>query len=486
MKKTIAYSFWNLLGYVLPLFVGLFAIPLLVERLGVQRFGLLALIWMGVGYFTLLDMGLSRALTKLVSQKLGEGLHSDVPDLFWTALYTALLISCLGGALIVIFAPAIVTGLLNVPDYLIAEAIRAIRLLGVGIPVVVASAIVVGFLEAKLLFRPLALVRVMLGTATFLLPLVLSFYSTRIDAATLALLLARASAAVVFVYMALNSHRSLKGLRAPKLETAKSLARFGGWMTVSNVLGPIMVYFDRFFISGALSLDALTKYVAPYEVANRVQLVPQSIVSAAFPSLTTAIAAKSKDMRRTFVDASLLIVSGVLPVCGVLILFGRELMTVWLGPDYAEDSGYVLQLLAVGWLINAFARVPSAALQAAGLPDRLAKLHLAEVVPYTLLVYYSTSQFGIVGTAIAWSIRMIVDALIVLLLCRASLPQFGDPVNKSIYSVVILVILSLLAMNANGAIVGWLGVLAFATLSAAVGAVALRRSGFLSAFRSSK
>ena len=46
---------WNLLGAGLPLVVAIFTIPLLVSGLGQDRFGLLTLAWIIVGYFSLFD-----------------------------------------------------------------------------------------------------------------------------------------------------------------------------------------------------------------------------------------------------------------------------------------------------------------------------------------------------------------------------------------------------------------------------------------------
>ena len=51
--------------------VAIFSIPILIRDLGTDRFGVLALAWAIVGYASLFDLGLGRALTQLVAQKLG-------------------------------------------------------------------------------------------------------------------------------------------------------------------------------------------------------------------------------------------------------------------------------------------------------------------------------------------------------------------------------------------------------------------------------
>ncbi len=54
---------WNLLGYVAPMVVAAFTIPPLIHTLGKDRFGVLALGWTMVGYFSLFDLRVGRGLT---------------------------------------------------------------------------------------------------------------------------------------------------------------------------------------------------------------------------------------------------------------------------------------------------------------------------------------------------------------------------------------------------------------------------------------
>src|SRR5258708_38264433 len=89
---------WNFAGQIAPLFAAVIAIPVLIRGMGTDRFGLLTLAWMVIGYFSLFDLGLGRALIKLVSEKLGEGRLAEIPKLVWTALALMALLGIVGGA----------------------------------------------------------------------------------------------------------------------------------------------------------------------------------------------------------------------------------------------------------------------------------------------------------------------------------------------------------------------------------------------------
>ncbi|MEJ2286160.1 MAG: hypothetical protein P8X85_21500, partial [Desulfobacterales bacterium] len=77
---------WNLLGLGLPPLIGVAAIPPILQGLGIYRFGILTITWAVLGYFSVFDLGIGRALTKLVAEKLGRGETLKMPALIWTAL----------------------------------------------------------------------------------------------------------------------------------------------------------------------------------------------------------------------------------------------------------------------------------------------------------------------------------------------------------------------------------------------------------------
>ena len=84
-------TIWNLVGAGAPLLVALVSIPLLIQGMGTDRFGLLTLSWVVIGYFSFFDLGLGWALTKLVSDRIGSGRAEEIPPVAWTALGVAVL-----------------------------------------------------------------------------------------------------------------------------------------------------------------------------------------------------------------------------------------------------------------------------------------------------------------------------------------------------------------------------------------------------------
>ena len=110
------------------------------------------------------------------------------------------------------------------------------------------------------------------------------------------------------------------------------------------------------------------------------------------------------------------------PVTLLLVTLAPELLRLWLGMEFARQSGRVLQWLAVGVFVNGLAQIPFALVQGAGRPDFTARLHLLELPFYLTGVWWLIHVRGVEGAAIAWTIRAAVDAIVLLLVADRTVP----------------------------------------------------------------
>lgn len=427
----------------LPLVVAVFAVPLLIAGMGTERFGLLAIIWMGIGYFSLFDMGLGRALTKLVAERLGWQESDDLRQLVWTALWIILSLGVVAATVVNLAAGWLVTQVLNVPEELLAEAELAIRVLAVGIPLVVLTSALVGILEAHQQFPKIARVRIPLGMLTFLGPLVALQFTPNLVAATTILLGGRVLAFGLFFSMV---RATVPGLGLPMLpiqRLVRPLLSFGGWLTVTNIVGPIMVYFDRFLIGALLTMSAVTYYVTPYEVLSRLFILPQAVMGVLFPALATAYVADRDRLVAIFGRATHILLLIMLSPVTFAVLFASEGLGAWLGEEFRVASTLVVQWLAVGVLINTLARVPFVALQSAGRPDLVAKVHLAELIPYIFVLMFLINQYGITGAAMAWTLRIIIDTVALTWLAGWVIKEVAPITRRILLQIPVFVLLLL-------------------------------------------
>jgi O-antigen/teichoic acid export membrane protein len=200
---------------------------------------------------------------------------------------------------------------------------------------------------------------------------------------------------------------------APKVSRtlAKGLLQFGGWVTVTSLVGPMMVILDRFVIGAALGAKAVTYYTVPFQLAERSSVLPGALASALFPRLA---AAGTDEARRLAAMAIRSLAVVMTPVMLVGLLLIEPFLQWWLSPEFGAQAGLTAQVLLLGFWINAFARVPYAQLQAAGLPGVVARCHMGEVVPYLLLLYVGLHFWGLPGAAVVFGLRTLADCVLLL------------------------------------------------------------------------
>ena len=420
----------NLLGQAAPMAVAVVAIPLLIARLGTERFGVLSLAWMVIGYFSLFDLGLGRALTQLVAEKLGAGRAVEVPELAWTGSVLIWLLGLVGGVLLALLSPWLVRELLQVPVALQSETLGSFQVLALSLPWVVSTAGLRGILEAYQRFDLVTWIRLPMGVFTFAGPLLVLPFSASLVPIVSVLVLGRVVAWGAHLLLCL---RASPGLRTPPQFVRSRIApmlRIGGWMTVSNVVSPLMVYLDRFLIGALLSMSAVAFYVTPYEVVTKLWVVPSALVGVLYPAIAASFV-ENRSNAVVLLDRGVRFVFLVIfPAALVLVALGKEGLGVWLGEEFASNSTAVLQWLAAGIMLNSIGQVAFAAVQGGGRPDLTGKLHLMQLPLYLVALWWLVAAWGIRGAAVAWTARVALDTALLLVLVRRVLPAAGEAVRR--------------------------------------------------------
>ncbi len=408
----------NLTGYCAPMVVAVFAIPVLVRGLGTDRFGILTLAWVLIGYLSLFDLGLGRALTKLVAEALGEGDEERVARLVWPALIFMALLGAAVAAGAMLLLPWGIREVLNIPEALQGETLGAFTLLVFFLPLVIPSIGMRGVLDAYQRFGLTNTVRIALGVYSFAAPLAVLPFSRSLVPVVAVLMVGRVAACLAHFALGFWVVPALRSRRPIEREHLLPLLRFGGWMTVTNVLSPVMINLDRFWISAWLSVTAVAYYATPNEVVTKLWFYPWALIGVLFPAFSTSVAADPAQTRRIYGSGLKFVFLVMFPVTLIIATFAHEALGLWLDKTFAEASGPVLELFCFGVLLYSLAQIPFALIQGVGRPDLAAKLTVAELIPYLIALYFLTRGGGIVGVAAAWVGRILLDTLAMSLMAR--------------------------------------------------------------------
>ncbi len=414
---------WTLAGQVIPIIIGIASFPYLIQRLGTDRFGTLTLIWLLAGYLGFLDLGLGRALTKHAAGLLASDKEEEIAPMALRALWAMLALGIAVGCALFMLAPWLAYDVLDTSPSLRAEVQSSIQLVALMVPMITSTAALNGLLAAYQRFDVINAIGIPLSALTYGVPLLVAFVAPTLPAVVISLGAIRVVGWVLTAYFCRRCTQTLRFV--PGQKSSVSLGRllaFGGWVSVAGFLGPMLVYLDRFLIGAWLTMTDVAYYTTPYSVVTRVLVLPAAAAQVLFP----AFAATSEiDPARleVLVDRGIrAICIVVFPIAFLAVLLARPALDLWLGVQFAANSFVVLQLIAVGVFINAPAVVPASVISAVGRPDLIAKLYLAELVPYLLLLWVLARLFGIQGVAAAWTIRCALDAALLLAITRHVVP----------------------------------------------------------------
>ena len=406
-------TLYNLLGQVIPLLVGLVAIPIATRYLGAARFGLLAIIWAVLGSAVALDLGLGRATTKYVAEYLSLGKHAELRRVAGLTVASQTALGLTGGVVLAL-ASGWLTRFLSIPAGLHHEAHLALLALAASVPFVVLSASLRGILEGAQRFDLGNLVRAPLAVVGFAVPAVAAPLGVTLGTIVLLLLAARIAACWA---LAVAIRRSLPEFRwefRPSWAVLRPLLAFGGWVSVSNAIAPLLSYLERFLLASLAGVAAVAYYAAPFEAVTRLQIMPASLAGALFP-LVSASGAQSgagRESERLVGRAFRYLLPALALPTGLAALFAHPLLSVWLGGAYAANGSAALAILAAGVLVNGLAHLPSAYLLAKGRPDLPAMFHLIELPLYAAAAWVLIGAHGVAGAALAWTLRVTLDAVL--------------------------------------------------------------------------
>lgn len=420
MHRVARHTAYNILGQAVPLVVALAAIPIMTRRLGDARFGLLALMWAISGYFSLLDLGLGRATTKFVAEALAA---ADQRRARAVATFTGagqMALGVLGGAVLFAVTPWLVTGLLRVAPELQAEARQAFRWLALTVPFVALSLNLRAVLEGAQRFDLANVIRAPHGALGFAIPALAAMRGAGL-AEIVALLLALRVVTSGATWIAVR--RALPGFHwepGPARAVARPLLGYGGWVAVANVVGPVLTYLERFMLGAVAGVGAVAHFAAPYEAVSRLLLVPAALAGGLFPVVSVPLTDERRGEMERLLGRSVRSLLVLLAVPAVVVMaFSATLLRVWLGPAYAAQGATALTILAAGVVILALAHVPSVFLYGQGRADLPATFQLLELPVYVALAWWCVRTYGVTGAALAWTLRVTLDAVLLFAAARA-------------------------------------------------------------------
>lgn len=412
-------TLWNLAGSGLPLIAAAVCIPFTLNRIGNESFGVLTLIWALIGYFSLFDMGVGRALTYELSKLRADvdvsKQHREISLTLKAGLLITIVTGVFGALLMLLLAENLATKWLNISSVLQQDAKLAFQIAALGIIPTTLTSGLRGALEGLERFAGSNVNKLILGFCMFALPaLAIIMHGNHLWLIALYLVLARITVTLIAIlqlkgYLFTAGDSAINNRLVHIKFRIKSLLNYGVWISVTGIVGPLMVYGDRFFVSAAVGAVLLPLYAIPQEGLQRLLMIPAALSGALLPQLSKLSPSSAASVYKHNYKRIAFIMLGL---CTSAAAFIYNVLAWWISPEFAQQALPIALVLCLGIWFNGVALVPYALIHANGNPKITATFHLLELVLYVIALWWLAIHFGLIGAAWAWVARVVLDMVL--------------------------------------------------------------------------
>jgi O-antigen/teichoic acid export membrane protein len=410
-QRVLRNTASNLAGKLLFLISGFFLTPFILHRLGVTQFGLWALVGSVVAYGSLLDFGIGAAIIKYVAELRVHRHWNDAQTLLATALWLYSLMALLGLLLSIVIAPFF-PRLFHVPPEQRSTAVWLVILMGSGmaisIPCTITTAVLRG-LQRYDLVSLLSTVGLGLYVAGTVLVLSVGWGILQLVAVSIGVNLLMQVPALWFIGRVAPEIRF--GWRGAERRWVRRVLSLSAWLFIMDCSGRIQTRTDEVVIGAFLPIS----FITPFTIARRLSEVGQ-IVTDQFLKILMPLASELEaendlaHLRALYLAGTRVTLAILCPIFCILVFLARSLLTIWVGPVYADYSHLVI-ILALASLVDTSVWPAGSILQGIAQPRPLAITAACAAVANLALSIILVRPFGLTGVALGTLIPSIVMSL---------------------------------------------------------------------------
>ncbi len=410
-------SLISMTASVVPVVVTVVTLPFLLNAIGLERYGALALCWLILIYVGQADWGLGKATTHWVARTSAED-----PDAARATMLSGIVTALAVGSVMALLAGGVswlfFAKFFDVDAALRAELLGSVWLIAAATLATSILQVMYGALAGRERFVSASLA-MMLSNAS--LPLLALGTAMLVDPRLEALMLASLAGRLLGVAVAGSDiwFSQFRGRRTQfQIADSRKLLKFGFWIMSASFTAPVLITIDRMIIGSNLGAAAVAAYTIPYQIVSRLQLVPQSLMNVLFPRLSVA---SQESARLTSFHYAVTISAMFLPIIVGLIFLLEPLLQLWLGNKLDERSTSVGIVLLCAFLFTAIAQSIAVFLQSQNDGKFVAAFQLGEILPYFALLGYAVAEGGLLGVALVFLARRVVETV-----CFVARSKYGN------------------------------------------------------------
>ncbi|MBW2111482.1 MAG: flippase [Deltaproteobacteria bacterium] len=403
--QTLHNAIFNALGRFFSIALSFFFMPYIVHELGPEAYGIYILIFAVIGYFGLLDLDLGQAIIKYVAEYKALDDFRGINRVVGATLFLYLLMGIIGGLTVFFCADLIACRFLKIQHDLLPMARFTFRVASLGFVFTMllsAFSSIPKALNRYDISSKLTIVVSLVTTLSTVLLLYLHFGLREIVILDVVI-----SFSSLIVYMIIGK-RLLPQIRyRPYVDpiALKKVLPFGLYSSLGRISYIIQFQLDRIFTGVILGASSVTFYFVPFNLVSKAVTLTSQLSGVIMPLVSGLDGKKDFDsLIRVYLKSSRLIAAIASSVCLPLFLFGDRFLSLWMGEEFARESGSVLMFITLALYADAFTNIPSFVVQGLGKPKITGFFAMANAVINLTLLFPLARIMGLNGIALAFLI----------------------------------------------------------------------------------
>jgi O-antigen/teichoic acid export membrane protein len=413
LPSTLRNVFANWGGFACSAIISFFLSPFIVHHLGNSAYGVWVLVGSLTGYLGLLNLGVRATVTRYVAR-----FYADSDDREASAVASsALVIFLIAGLIAVLFsalAAVAIMPLFHVPlSYQFAGRV-ALVLAGFNIAASLVSGVFGGILAALHRFDLMNAIEAANSLLSALAIVLFLSAGNGLIALALINLLFAIAAGVLYATAALHTYPALV-IRFSHCDSEhlKLIFSFSIYTFLLQLSFNVIFYTDSIVIGSVLSVGLVTFFA----IAGNLMNYSRTLISGISTTMTPRAGAleamgRVDEIQMLVLKAMRLATVVILPIALTFLLRGSSFIRLWMGPDFAEQSGRVLWILSLALIFVAGDQVATAIMLGISAHRAVVLMMCVMALSNLGLSIVLARRMGIVGVAWGTTLPSLAGSLV--------------------------------------------------------------------------
>lgn len=416
MSKLKRNIIANYLGQTWAGIMALSFLPIYIEYLGIEAYGLIGIFVVLQTVLLLLDVGMTPTLNREMARfTAGEHTPKSIRDLL-----RSLEIICISIASIIAIAVWLTSGYLarewlNIEGLSVDVVLTSFTLMGIVVALRFCEGIYRGSLyglEKQVWYNIVYAILTTLRYAGSVVILV--FISNSIEAFFIWQGIVSLLSVIIFaisVYISLPQSSSKARFSWASIS---SVWKFATGMLGISALTAILLHTDKILLSSMVTLKDFAYYSLAATAASVLFMIVVPVTQAVFPRLVKFISHGDNEQTiKIYHQMTQLITVLIAPATIILSMFSVGVVYMWSGnSELANNTAPLLSVLIIGCFMNGLSHIPYQLQLASGWTKLLLKINTFIVIALVVAIFTYVPAYGAIGAAWIW---LIVNAIYLII-----------------------------------------------------------------------